>query len=320
MITVRAATLDDVPAIVAIHRSDLVTWKRWDADDHAHLAAYAELTPYERWLNGGWWMDPDLYRPYLERLLRPDGAGLALVAEVDGLVLAEAEAWLGDEPPPYGRNLNLSVIYTLRGHARRGLGTALMRALEARAAAEACDTMLVTMVEAPEFYRRFGFAPAETWRRARMPAKAGNTQYTAEPHPLGSYEAVRGWAMPVGRYQSSRQQWERAQPGLEPDFEAWRDLRHGAWQLEVRRRGGRAAVLLLEEVPRERGAADVHLWTPTPGLSRQLIGAIRDRGAQMGFQELHFLVEEAALAQLGSDWRDDGYKQPVWIKPLKPAA
>ena len=317
MITVRSATLDDIPAIVAIHRADLVTWKRWDADDNVHLSDYADLTPYERWLNGGWWMDPGLYRPYLERLLRPDGAGMALVAELDGQVLAEAEAWLGNEPPPYGRNLNLSVIYTLRGNARRGLGTALMRALEARAAAEACDTMLVTMVEAPDFYRRFGFAPAETWRRARMPAKTGNTQYTAAPDPLGSYDAVRGWAMPVGRYQSSRQQWERAQPGLEPDFEAWRDLRHGAWRLEVRRE---PAVLLLEEVPRERGVADVHLWTPTPTLSRQLVQAIRDRGAQMGFAELHFLVTEAGLAQLGGDWRDDGYKQPVWMKQLRAAA
>ena len=154
---VRSATLDDVPAIVAIHHSDLVTWKRWDADDNAILANYADLTPYERWLNGGWWMDPDLYRPYLERLLRPDGAGLALVAEMDGQVLAEAEAWLGDEPPPYGRNLNLSVFYTLRGHSGRGLGTALMRAFEAHAAAERCDTMLVTTVEAPGVYAKFGF-------------------------------------------------------------------------------------------------------------------------------------------------------------------
>ncbi|MEP7357256.1 MAG: GNAT family N-acetyltransferase [Anaerolineales bacterium] len=316
MITVRSATPDDVAAIVAIHRSDLVTWKRWDADDQVHLMSAAELTPYERWLNGGWWMDPDLYRPYLERLLRPDGAGLALVAELDGQVLAETEAWLGDEPPPYGRNLNVSVMYTLRGQAGHGLGTALMRALEARAAAEGCDTMLVTMVEAPAFYAKFGFAPAETWRRARMPAKAGQTQYTAQPHALGGYQAVRGWAMPVGRYQSSRQQWERAQPGIEPDFEAWRDLRSGAWRLEVRRE---PAVLLLEEVPRERGIADVHLWTPRPGLSRQLVQAIRDRGAQMGFSELHFLVTEAGLAQLGSDWRDDGYKQPVWMKRLTEA-
>jgi hypothetical protein len=36
----------------------------------------------------------------------------------------------------------------------------------------------------------------------------------------------------------------------------------------------------------------------------------------MGFTELHFLMAEAGLAQLGSDWRDDGYKQPVWMKRL----
>src|SRR4029079_18215566 len=97
-------------------------------------------TPSERGLRGGCVRDTSLYRPYLERLLQPDGAGLALVAEMDGQVLGEAEAWLGDEPPPYGRNLNLSVFYTLRGHSGRGLGTALMRAFEAQAAAERCDT------------------------------------------------------------------------------------------------------------------------------------------------------------------------------------
>jgi predicted N-acetyltransferase YhbS len=317
MISVRPATPADVPAIVAIHRSDLVTWKRWDADDNAHLADYADLTPYERWLNGGWWMDPDLYRPYLERLLRPDGAGLALVAEMDGQVLAEAEAWLGDEPPPYGRNLNLSVFYTQRGYAGQGLGSALMRAFEAHAAAHDWDTMLVSSVEAPGFYAKFGFAPAETWRAARIPVRAGNTQYTAEAHALGSYETVRGWAMPIGRYQSSRQQWERAQPGIEPDFEAWRELRHGAWRLEVRHE---PALLLLEELPRERGTADVHLWTPKSTLSRQMVRAIRDRGARMGFEELKLLVTETGLAQLGGDWRDDGHKQAVWMKRLKPAA
>jgi hypothetical protein len=119
--------------------------------------------------------------------------------------------------------------------------------------------------------------------------------------------------MPVGRYQSARQEWERVQPGAEPRFEAWRDLRQRGCRLEVR---GAPAVLWLEEVPRELGVADVHLWTPTPALSRQLLSAIRDQASQAGFRELMFFVAEAALPQLGVDWRDDGYKQQVWLKKL----
>ena len=313
MIHVRAASLADVPAIVAIHRSDIVTWKRWDAEGQAHLAEYADLQPFERWLNGGPWMDEASYAPYLARLLAPGEPGVALVAELEGQVRAVAEAWLGTEPPPYGRNLNLSVIYTLRGQAGRGLGSALMAALEARAEAAGCESLMVTHAEAAGFYARHGLARLETWRRARLPARAGNTQYVAEPGLPGDYDAIRGWAMPAGRYQSARQEWERVQPGAEPRFEAWRDLRQAGWRLQVR---NTPAVLWLEEAPRERGVADVHLWTPAPGISRQLLGAIRDRGSQAGFAELKFFVSEASLPQLGLDWRDDGYKQHVWLKNL----
>src|SRR5438309_8028897 len=103
MINVRPATLADVPAIVAIHRSDIVTWKRWDTDGQVHLADYADLEPYQRWLNGGPWMDERTYAPYLARLLaldplaiaasnaEPGPPGLALVAETDGQVRAVAE-------------------------------------------------------------------------------------------------------------------------------------------------------------------------------------------------------------------------------------
>jgi GNAT superfamily N-acetyltransferase len=313
MIQVRSATPADVPAIVAIHRSDIVTWKRWDGDGQAHLANYADLEPYQRWLNGGPWLDEGTYAHYLARLLTANQTGLALVAEREGQVLAVAEAWLGAEPAPFGRNLNLSVIYTLRGHAGRGLGSALMSEIEARALAAGCENLMVTHAEATGFYARHGLAHLETWRRARLPARASHTVYTAQPFAPGDYSAVRGWAMPVGRYQSARQEWERVRPGAEPRFEAWRDLRQRGCRLEVR---GAPAVLWLEEVPREHGVADVHLWTPTPGLSRQLLSAIRDQASQAGFRELLFFVAEAALPQLGADWRDDGYKQQVWLKKL----
>ena len=194
---------------------------------------------------------------------------------------------------------------------------------------------MVTHAEAPRFYARHGLAQVDTWRRARVSTRLGNTIYTAEKMVPGDYAMLRGWAMPVGRYQSARQEWERVRPGAEPDFEAWRDLRQGCWRLEVRHE---PAVLRLEEAPRERGVADVHLWTPASGeltpasdgvtpaaagrtaaLSRQVVAAIRDLGAKAGFHELMFFVPESALPQLGAGWRDDGYKQRVWMKSLAPA-
>jgi hypothetical protein len=40
-------------------------------------------------------------------------------------------------------------------------------------------------------------------------------------------------------------------------------------------------------------------------------------GAQAGFQELMFFVAETTLSQLGDDWRDDGYRQHLWLKKLQ---
>ncbi|MCC6189315.1 MAG: GNAT family N-acetyltransferase [Anaerolineales bacterium] len=313
MISLRPATLADVPAIVAIHCSDIVAWKRWDSEGLAHLAGYAELRPDERWLNGGPWLDVSTYAHYLERLLAPESGGLALVAEAQGQVRAVAEAWLGEEPP-FGRSLDIGILYTLRGHAGQGLGSALMEALRRRAEAARCDTLTVTHAEAPGFYAKHGFQPSETWRRVRMPALASNIVYQAQtlaPGPYAAEGGVRGWAMPIGRYQSARQEWERIRPGAPPEFEAWRGLRLEAWRLTARRS---PAVLVLDEQPRERGTADVHLWTPQRGVSRQLLAAVRDRAARSGFEALMFFTAESALAQLGPGWRDDGFKQQVWVQ------
>ncbi|MCC7361511.1 MAG: GNAT family N-acetyltransferase [Anaerolineales bacterium] len=315
-IRVRSATLADVPAIVAIHRADIVAWKRWDADGLAHLANYAELRPDERWLNGGPWLDDSTYAHYLRRLLAVDSGGAAWVAEAEGQVRAVAEAWLGEEPPPFGRSLDLGVLYTLRGHAGRGLGSALMGVVRQHALAAGCDTLTVTHAEAPEFYAKQGLARAETWRRVRLTPLASQTLYTAEAVTLGAYdgpEGGRGWAMPLGRYQSARQEWERVRPGAQPDFVAWRGLRTEAWRLVARRK---PAVLVLDEQPRERGVAEVHLWTPEAALSRQLMAAIRDRAARSGFTELMCFAAESTLPALGPGWRDDGYKQHVWRAAL----
>jgi GNAT superfamily N-acetyltransferase len=311
-VIVRPATLADAPAIAAIHCSDIVAWKRWDTNDEPRIVHYEDLTTYERWLNGGPWMDVTTLAPHLERLLQNDG--IALVAEEDGCVLAEAEASVSDEPSPLGRYLNIEVIYTLRGHAGHGLGSALMQELFAIARREQCAAVIVSHTEAPAFYAKHGLAPFQTWRRARLPAALNQTQYSAEAFGDADYATVRGWAMPIGRHQSARHEWERLRPGAEPDFAEWRGLRLERWRLTVRHH---PAMLILDESPRRPGAANVHLWLP-PGQapSRQLLAALRDRAARSGFIHLACFMEATQLAALGNEQTDDAYEQSVWLKTL----
>ena len=307
---VRPATLDDVPAITAIHCSDIVLWH---SERRLGLAEYAELSTYERWLNGGPWMDEATCAPHLQRWQAH--GGLALVAEIEGQVLAEAEASVSDEPAPFGRNLNLSVLYTRRGHSRRGLGSALMRALEAWASAQHCTTLMVTHTEAGAFYAKHGLALAQTWRRMKLATQTSNTRYTAEPlAPDAEYETIRGWSMPIGRYQSAWQEWERLRPGAEPDFEAWRGLRVERWRLTVRRT---AAYLILDESPRQRGRANVHVWLPPQHtLTQQHLAVIVDRARRSGFAEVACFMNHMQAPWLGPAAQDDHYEQALWLKPL----
>ncbi len=308
---VRDALVADAAAVTAVHRSSVVRWRRWSPEGDEEFARYEDLTTYERWLNGGPWMDGATCARHLERL-RASGAGIALVAEEDGEVAAEAEAFVGDEAPPFGRNLNLSVLYTRRGREGRGLGSALMAELERRARLAGCEVFMVSHAEARGFYKRHGLAYHSTWRRAGLPAQAGRTQYLAEPLTGGEAAAISGWAMPVGRYQSARQEWESRRPGVEPDFAEWRSLQTARYRLTVRRR---PAALILDESPRERGWAEMHLWTPGV-LLRQQVAAARDLASRLAFNGLLCFVAEESLPLLGRDLETDGYRQEVWLKRL----
>jgi hypothetical protein len=52
-------------------------------------------------------------------------------------------------------------------------------------------------------------------------------------------------------------------------------------------------------------------------LSRQMLAAIRDRAARSGFGELMLFAAERTLAQLGPGWRDDGFRQEVWVRRVR---
>jgi len=124
LVTVRLATLQDTAAICAIHCSDVPQWTRLTADGQLVATDYDSLSLYERWQHGGAWLSLETCAVHLNRLLA--GSGFPLVACVDGQVVAEAEVYESFEPPPFGHNLEISVINTHAAHQRRGYGKALI--------------------------------------------------------------------------------------------------------------------------------------------------------------------------------------------------
>lgn len=83
---------------------------------------------------------------------------LSFVAVEDGMVVGHVvctRAEVGAERRPA---LGLGPIGVSPEHQGRGVGSALMHTV--LGAADACDELLVGVLGEPDYYRRFGFAPA----------------------------------------------------------------------------------------------------------------------------------------------------------------
>lgn len=280
-IIIRPATVTDAPAISAVHCSTVARWYTLDANGVERPARYGDLTPTQRWLNGGPWMDAETCARHLRRLIA--GGGQALAAELNGRIVAEAELHTADEPAPFGRNMNLSVLYAHRNYQGQGLGSLLMqRALEL-AGEQNCDTFTVACAEAPDFYAKHGLRHAATYTRFQLSTQAANIDYTVEPLPDAPYDLVRGWDLPIGRYQNACHDWERTRPHATPDFPEWRGLRLERYWLTA---GGERLALIFEESPRFPGVADTFLFTLSSVAPHQL-AALRDQAARSGFTHLH---------------------------------
>jgi len=178
-VKVRRAALDDVPGIVAVHRTDV------------H--------------DGNPWLEAPTCAAHLNNFLL-DGH-TALVAEVDGRVVGEVEFLVADEAP-FGRTASLNVICVHEEFRRRGVGKALMARASRLARRAGARVFHVTPeVSAVPFYRRVGLEAVDEllWVAYDLPRKARAVRASGcydEGH-----EAVSGLAQVFGRYISSRHTW-----------------------------------------------------------------------------------------------------------------
>ncbi|RLE85311.1 MAG: hypothetical protein DRJ41_01475 [Thermoprotei archaeon] len=116
---------EDYPGIVEVHCSDVERWYKY-VDGRKIEARYKELTPFERWLNGGPWMDLETIHLHFDILKSSKGKAFIAIANNEKVV-GEAEIVFSEEPEPYGRYCFLEVLVVHRDYRRRGIGTKLVK-------------------------------------------------------------------------------------------------------------------------------------------------------------------------------------------------
>jgi GNAT superfamily N-acetyltransferase len=150
-VTVRAARIDDVPALVRLRLAN--------AERHVGLDPDGHRVP-----------DTDAVRRHFENLLggSDESPVLVLVAEVAGTVVGMSEVVISADAPPDHQILvprRTAEVHTvvLEHYRGKGVGTALVRAAEQHAARNGVTHLIAPILsgngEGIGFYSRAGFGP-----------------------------------------------------------------------------------------------------------------------------------------------------------------
>jgi GNAT superfamily N-acetyltransferase len=316
-IRVRQAQLADVFAITDCYCSnvDNGVFTRRNPDGTRTPVSYENLSLAERFMNGGPWMSVETCAVWVAHLLRYEDE-IPVVVEVDGLVLGEAEASIGQEPAPYGKHINISSLTVHQDATRQGYGSALVQYIKQLAQVTKARYVTVPFAtNANHFLNVHGFRPLVARRQVILSTKPGRVFYKAIDLENFDVRRVHGWGMPIGRYHNARHEWWRILPGFWNGVPELVEPKCHRLEIQITNQPG---ILLLEEDRYLKKRAHVYLWTENP-ISGHMISAIRDRSAQLGYSELSLFVDDQGLSVVEAEaidvrdaeillaWRVDGH-------------
>ncbi len=309
-IRVRLASLDDTQSISALFRARVTRWQRLNAAGQVEDVPYESLSIYERWLHGGPWMSVETAALHLSHLLR--GAGLPIVALVDGRIGGYVEAFHGLEPEPFGSHLHI-VGLTLRPDCEpEALADALLTYSLEQARQADCARLTTAVVPHDDFacrlYERQGLARLARVVRVSLPARTGQVFYRAAEHLSANPTQISGWHMPVGRLTSARHQWETLWPRTWHAIPELRARRAHRLKFSV---AGQEALVYCEQQLYAPRSADVACWSPKP-LSTQVLTALRDWAHHEGYRTLVMVTAQEVASLLGPDAEPDGFVQDIY--------
>ncbi|MFP4322470.1 MAG: N-acetyltransferase family protein [Anaerolineales bacterium] len=308
--SVRQGLLSDVAAISAIYRSHIGQWHIRNAAGELEAADYEALTLFERWQHGGPWLAVETCAVWLGHLLER-GEGIPIVAEHAGEVLGYAEVFVGREPEPYGFHLNISTLAVHQAAGGQGLGRAMVGYIEDMGRALGCQRVTAAYPVPEEFFAHLGFVPFMERQRVVLAAEEGRVFYKAHDLSNAHPDQRGGWFMPLGRFQNSREEWERMFWGI------WRgvpELVEARWHCLTIDLTGQPGILHLHQLDNDPHSATARLWTKNRP-SSHIVAAIKDRAARLGYTRLQTIVD-APLAELVNEALHTSPAQTLYAKPL----
>ncbi|NLX11814.1 MAG: GNAT family N-acetyltransferase [Chloroflexi bacterium] len=311
-ITVRQANLSDASSITALNNRLIARWVRYGIDNEELPTGYDDLTLFERWLQGGPWSSIEMCAVHIASLLRGTD-GIPLVAEVEGEVGAEAEIFIGQEPEPFGHHINVSRLAVHPELADIGLGSALLTYILQIAAAIRCRR--VTVADASDdaaLYEHHRFHRAHSGQRLAISAQEGRVFYRATELTSFQPELIKGWHMPLGRYQNARQEWERIVPGFWNSVPEIVEPEAARLSLTIT---GQEAYALMQADRYDPSRVHVYLWSKRP-INHLLVMALRDWAARQGYETLVAFAWDYVIPLLEVDAAPDGYNQVLYERAL----
>lgn len=282
---IRLATLDDTASISALFCGHIDRWQRLNAQGQPEDVDYAALTIYERWLHGGEWMSIETGAIWLSHML--SGAGLPYVMEQDGELIGYAELFPGEEPEPFGVHVHIGQLVTREGEMQADF---FLRQLVDQAHEYGRVTVSAVPMDSAALtrYRALGLEEVARYETLTLSAQTGQGFYRASAHSQEDAAQIAGWAMPVGRVTSSREQWERL----------WVQHWSAVPQITARKShriklfaSGQDAYVCLQQHLYDSRTADVYCWTSKP-FNPALLVAIRDWAHRQGLRTLNLTVSE----------------------------
>lgn len=316
-LNIRNTGLDDTRAISQLFRRPIPRWQRLDGDGRVQDLDYDQLTLYERWLHGGPWMSIETGAIWLNHLMHR--GVITLIAEHKQQIIAYLEAYIGQEPRPYGRHVHIGQLIAEGDYAEEARHALVQHLIDWAEDDQEIERVTVAVsghdAEAREFYTTFTMQPLTTIGKFSIPAQTGQGFYKITEQTDDSPEQIHGWHLLSGHMESSLQQWEARWPFIWstiPEISAQRIHR-----LHITA-SGQTALMLCQQQLYDPRSADIFCWSPQP-LKSQLITAISDWAHRENYRNLIFALPTDMIKPLGTQVETYPYKQQILAVEINPS-